>query len=82
MVQAQADATPPIARENLNAYRVFQLCRIQFQTTMAAVIYTGIDMTQVKTLCEPCGVPFNLDLIAKIRVMESAALKVLNATKE
>lgn len=68
---------------NLPAVNVFRLCqweRITAGGGMAAdrILVSGIAATEIRAVAEALAVPFDADLLDRVRVMEGAARQVLN----
>ena len=76
--EVEEDGSMPILRENWNSVLAFLDCETQWRVTatMAGLIWLGLDYTAVKILLDAEG--HGTDIFRDIRIMEVAALPVLN----
>jgi len=65
------DLEPPL--------EVFKRCRWNVVTSMAGAFWSGIDAVEIEAVARMIKTEMTADLLDDIRLMESAASKVLNA---
>lgn len=68
---------------NWNAVQVFRLCRCErmaFSTMeRARLIFTGIAAHEIEITCRALRIPFDQDLLARVRILDQATCEQLNS---
>jgi len=57
---------------NQPAYRVFRYAKPDYLVGMGGAVYQGPSTSEIRQVCEAIAVPFNEDLLWRIRVLDAA----------